>query len=358
MSGFGPLRFSLGLSIAFASGCGENSSPSLANGTGGATGSGGVVAVGTSIPNGGNAASGGATSASDRLPDAAVASGYTLNTFHTGPFSATNVDLANSGNSGYQWYLNNPFGFAPTPNSAVTINSDGSLTLTGTANAFNVGQSQGIGFGGGAYFEATISFDPSRVNVATRSWPSWWAMALEHFLALPGEHWTGQPSSYMHFIETDFFEYDTAGFAGESSYGGATHDWWGVWPTCDSTNSNYCNVTNDGKGTPFNNFVINVPTTIDFTQPHRYGYLWVPATGTRQGFAQYYFDSQPNNDKITWSQYNCDAPPAPEPGTVSWTFGVLDCNHPALVLSTGPDAPMTVYSVNVWQGSIDANLVL
>jgi hypothetical protein len=104
-------------------------------------------------------------------PAAATAAGYRVNTFHTGPFSAANIDLANTGTSGFQWYLNNPFGSPATPARSVAINPDGSLTLTGTVNAFNVAGGHGVGFGGGAYFEAALSLNPAQVDVAAGAWP-------------------------------------------------------------------------------------------------------------------------------------------------------------------------------------------
>ena len=134
----------------------------------------------------------GSISVSNAAPPQAAAVGYKLNTFHTGPWNAPKtIDMRNTGLRHYQWYLNQPFGRSPTPASALKINSDGSLTLIGGAiNAFSAPTLHGVGFGGGAYFEATFSFDPQSVaSNPQRGWPAWWSMSFEHFLGLPGQHW-------------------------------------------------------------------------------------------------------------------------------------------------------------------------
>jgi hypothetical protein len=294
----------------------------------------------------------GAISAAGMAPRQAAALRYTINTFHTGPWSAPKtIDWQNTGAIGFQWYLNKAFGGKPTPPSRLTVNRDGSLTLNGgDVNAFSAPTSHGVGFGGGAYFEATFSFDPQSVVANPHnSWPAWWAMSLEHFLNLPGQHWTGQLSNVMHFAEMDFFEYDTWNWAGRNTYGGATHDWGGTWGTNASKKGWQYNYHN-------NNFVIRLPKDTDFTKPHRYGYLWLPASATSQGYAHYYFDGLPTTDKVTWSFYNPENPPPPPAATAPWKFGINDCQHMALILGTGMNQSMTIYSVDVWQASSKANI--
>jgi hypothetical protein len=275
------------------------------------------------------------------------------------------IDVNDTQKTGFQWYLGQFFGSPATPSSDLTFNSDGTLTLNGAGTSSNAGINTaapssnaagwvGVAFGGGAYFEATFSFNPQDTITANgNGWPSFWAMAIEHLAGLPSEQWSGQPSGYDHFIETDFFEYDVWSFSPHYEYGGATHDWYGIYQqTCAN---NYCNVSNaGGGGTSFSNFQVQTPSSTDFTQDHAFGYLWVPATSTADGYAQYYFDGQPTNDKITWSKY---APTvAPPPGTPPWTFGVIDQQHEPLILGTGNNEPMKIKSVNVWQVSAANNL--
>ena len=92
-----------------------------------------------------------------------------------------------------------------------------------------------------------------------------------------GDQWPGQRPGYEHFVEPAFFEYD---LGQTKSYGGAVHDWYGVY---NSTCSNYCNYYNP-------NFARAVPSTTNFNTYHRYGLLWKPATAAAKGSLTYYFD--------------------------------------------------------------------
>src|SRR5579859_6688673 len=96
-------------------------------------------------------------------PPAAAAVGYTVNTFSTN-FTASNVDIANSGTAGYSWYPWKLFGRHANV-SAITLNPDGSVTLAGDTTgpngelttatpASNPAKFVGTAFGGGAYIDA------------------------------------------------------------------------------------------------------------------------------------------------------------------------------------------------------------
>ena len=73
-----------------------------------------------------------------------------------------------------------------------------------------------------------------------------------------------------------------------------------------------------------------VPVDTDFTQYHRID-LWVPATATRDGYAEYCFDNRKVGGTIAWSQYTNQEPPPKPP----LTFGIIDKNHLVLILGTG-----------------------
>jgi hypothetical protein len=79
----------------------------------------------------------------------------------------------------------------------------------------------------------------------------------------------------------------------------------------------------------------------------------VPATDKSPGYAQYYFDGVATPDKITWTKFHGEID---NPGTTPWTFGIIDQQHLAILLDSGPGQPMTVKSVNVWQASPAGNL--
>ncbi len=290
------------------------------------------------------------------IPPQAAAAHYTVRTFSS-TFSANQVDITNSLESGFKWYPFHFFGVS-TNLSSIVLNTDRSVTLlgdttgpggelatassTGTRNGF-----VGTAFGGGGYFEATFKFDPRDVVKNNfNGWPAWWSMAIEHMVGLETRQWLGQQTGYEHFIEADFFEYDLKDYAGKGKlnyFGGALHDWFGL----PGDKYKYSHVT-----PPYSVVVREVPINTDFTQYHRYGFLWVPATGTRDGYAEHYFDGRKVGRRVAWRQYTNQKPPPRPP----WMFSIIDHNHLVLILGTGLNEPMTVLSVNVWQASDDHNM--
>jgi hypothetical protein len=297
--------------------------------------------------------SGGDPQASD-VPPQAAASHFTVRTF-SGTFSATQVDIANTAKSGFQWYPYNFFG-GRTKLSSIGLNSDGGVTLLGDTTGPNgelasasstgaPGRFVGTAFGGGGYFEATLKFDPRDViKNSFNGWPSWWSMAVEHMASLDARQWPEQRKGYEHFVEADFFEYDLKDYVGRGMlnyFGGALHDWFGL------PGDRYGHVT-----IPYSAVVREVPPNTDFTQYHRYGFLWVPATATENGYAEHYFDGRRIGMRIAWRQYANQEPPPKPP----WMFSIIDQNHLVLILGTGQNEPMTVRSVNVWQASDEQNM--
>jgi hypothetical protein len=296
-----------------------------------------------------------------------VTAGYNVNTFHAGSFSAANVDTQLTRNPGFQFYLTGSFGFDDTPASNLTFNADGSLTMSGTgcptsgcliysvaAKGTPASAWHGTAFGGGAYFEAVLSFNPADTNSdsGANGWPAWWADPVEHAAesSINSDNWQGQTTGYVHFTETDFFEYNVWTSGNRLfQYRGSVIDWSGIW-----NGSNYPDSFQNS-----NNNLITLPVGTDLTQKHAYGFLWVPATSTTDGYFQWYFDRTPVSARVTYSQYDCAAAPSPPAASNSpWLYGVLDCQHPELILnppqSTGA---LTIYSVDVWQASGAHNIV-
>ena len=299
-----------------------------------------------------------------KVPPQAAAAGYLTKTFSS-TFSKESIDLYNTGRSGFAWYPSHFFGQQPSRPESVQINPGDGIELGAgdlaasfetAAPARTASRWVGVAFGGGAYFEATLKFDPARTAQPNRrkAWPAFWSLAIEHAASLGGQQWPGELPGYTHFIEADFFEYDVWAFSPRHYYGGAMHDWFGIYnKTCPG--SSFCGVSNAGRGgTRFTNFVVKTPQTTDYTRFHRFGFLWVPATSTRQGYAQYYFDGIATDDRVTWDKYTDQPPP---PGQSPWTFGIIDKQHLVLILTTGIGQPMTVRSVVVWQATADNNLI-
>jgi hypothetical protein len=291
------------------------------------------------------------------VPPQAAAVGYTVNTFSTN-FTAANVDVANSANTGFSWYPWGLFGHR-TNVSALVLNSDGSITLKGdttgpngelvsAASSKGGAQFVGTAFGGGAYIEAELKFNPDDVaNAGSKGWPAFWALPLEGSLLKDGAQWQGQPRGYVHTVEADILEYLYLPYGvPRNIYGAAMHDWYGIPNvTCPRGLCAQHMRSDESKR--------STPQGTDFTQYHRFGFLWVPATDAVTGYARFLFDGQMVGPERRWTKYSNQPPP---PVDQPWAFGWLDQEHLILILGTGPGEPMTVRSVNVWQASALQNL--
>ena len=296
--------------------------------------------------------------ASPDAPPQAAAVGFTMNTFSV-PFDATTVDMRDTGRSKFRWYPYRLWGKRPFMDK-IRLNGDGSITLDGhpswrnsqIATARPAKNRQGFvgtAFGGGGYFEATFRFNPEDVmRAGSKGWPAWWSVALENVAYLDGRFWPGRNDKYLHLIEADFFEYHLKDLFRKGRwnvYGGGLHDWHGVqYVTCPK---GLCGVTTSYSGN-----LRWVPVGTDFTEDHKYGFLWVPATNTRPGYAEWYFDGVRVGGRNEWEKYAGQAPPPRSP----WLFSWLDTLHIILILGTGVGQPMTVSSVNVWQADASQNL--
>jgi hypothetical protein len=226
--------------------------------------------------------------------------------------------------------------------------SDGSVVLTNTlisAVSATYGQPwHGVGFGGGGWFEAVLSFDPANPETTAgcgttyTCWPAWWAWSLEALVhssgatpgAAPSDAW-GVGGAGTRYAELDFFEFFSSH---QHEFVGTVHDWANPGGPGASQVDNLQQV-----------YVANA--TVDYTQPHAYAVLWVPAqpgTGTG-GYVQYYFDGAAVGGRVTWAPYHCASPP----NTTAPAYGVLDCQHLVLQVDTGPGQPVRLASVEVWQ---------
>ena len=293
----------------------------------------------------------------EEIPKQAFSVGYLVNTFSSG-FDRGSTDLSSTGNVGSKWYLNNFFGTRINSDS-ITVNSDHSLTLPGdvvgsngqiatAAEAKTPTKFVGKAFGGGAYIEARLKFDPESVAASnSRGWPAFWAMALEHLVG-SNEQWEKKPLGYSHFIEVDVFESDIPkSNIGARYYGANLHDWSGIYHTT-CTRGPFCDYA-----LPYSVVKRRVPENTDFTRYHSYGFLWVPATATKKGYARFYFDGQQVGEETSWEQF-IDQQESPD--GKPWEFGIIDKQHLVLLLGSGAKQPITISTVNVWQKSDVQNL--
>jgi hypothetical protein len=228
------------------------------------------------------------------------------------------------------------------PNGGVTIagpggNDYGAQLCTAHFDP-TTGTWAGMAFGNGAFFEATLSFTGAYHGPG----PTFWANDIEtmHNRTASNRNiqWPNQSPGFGNWIEADVVEFNASGRA----YGIAMHNWYG-----EATDTQDVN-TGAILGSP-----VTTPAETDFSQPHKYGLLWVPATSSTKGYAKWYFDDVQVGNSVTWDQYSQSAIPPPVSGTSA--FSVIDTRHLVLILGTGSN-PVTISAVSVWQRSPAHNI--
>jgi hypothetical protein len=298
--------------------------------------------------------SGSSNSSGSNIPAVAAAVGYKTQTF--GPAVKLNAN----------WVPWNLYGAGAQPAGAVSQNSDGSLFVSGLENnhygatVATASQSKGgkgwtgTAFGGGAYFEAVLSFTGQDNGPYNNGGPAFWALDVEHTSQGPyAVGWPGMPKDssgkiYNDFFEVDFMEYDVK----EYSYQNGIGNWYG-YPSAGHSTSNPYEAVRGVAGS------VLVPTGTDFSQYHKYGCLWVPATPSTRGYLKFYFDDRQIGVTFYWNYYNpndVSTYPAAPPVNGSTAMSGMDWRHMLLILGTGTRQPMTVQSVSVWQASGANNL--
>jgi beta-glucanase (GH16 family) len=158
------------------------------------------------------------------------------------------------------------------------------------------------------YFEARMKWDPT-----TGSWPAFWLM--------PKEDITGQnvTNGVKEVGEIDIFEGQGAN---SHTFYGTIHDW-----------QNDVDVANNEHANSF-----QLASTVDLTQYHTYGILWVP------GKITWYFDNQPLFSAATYAIFDQQNyyPILSSQEGVNWSYG----NMTGVTAST---IPLNVDWIHVWQ---------
>lgn len=336
------------------------------------------------------------------VPSQAAAVGYTTVTLGPRIVLGKSPDPITS----YPQFANGanwvPYTFTGTSwtNIGVVQNADGSITMDGTGQTFGNGISTaaagqyntardaftGLAFGGGFYAEAVMKGTGPM---------SFWANDIETMNGVSvnagPNPWPGQAAGFGDWMEVDIAEFDTT-----NSYGIAAHNWYGIVGSNVQTNTNFAKVSPPAVPTPtptpratelaqVASLLAQAQVLVDklsgqtamplaaqapapdYTQYHKYGCLWVPATASSQGYIKYYFDDQ-EMAEITWNQYNPALPPAPiDNGTNSGAFpqtsggnsaySVLDTLHLALICGATSGDSVSFQSITVWQASGAQNLI-
>jgi hypothetical protein len=218
----------------------------------------------------------------------------------------------------------------------------------------------GTTFRGGAYFEARLAWDRSKVrpdlnkpiNNFTNWWPSFYSVPVEYFNET--DQWPGMPRGYVHFVENDWFE------AWSGDYYGATlHDWYGPLHCYGRPRAlDYCNIANDGVSDahPDNPATDGVAKdqnrvymgTADPTGFHVIGALWISALHAKDGvgYVQYYFDNEPTPVWKSWNRSTNDNIAPPVAGSI---FSELDKDRSVIFIGAPRNVPLQVAWIRVWQ---------
>lgn len=284
--------------------------------------------------------------------------------------SLSTIDTSATATAGFKWYLSRFDGTAE-PASTISVSATGldihpaastaNYNLGSAAPASNAAGYVGQVFGGGGFFEATLSYDPSTVQ-AEMGFPAFWGEAVEHFANRGADYVPGTDGGFEHFGEDDFFEGD---LTAADTWSTALHDWYGVYTAkCVSGpqqgKSGFCNLANTGIGSSYDNYKSSLPDggVVDWTVAHTVAQLWVPGNASNggKGYVQNFLDGVPARggtgafsplSKTGWDDVaSYDFATLPDSSMV---FSILDQDHLIVLLGTGPETPLHVNAVKVWQ---------
>ena len=313
-------------------------------------------------------------------PTNPAASGYQLvQSDNFASVGTSTIDMANTGNPGFHWYLRKPFGYTTEPSTDFTTDAN-SLIMTASVNTAGINLTTaypngsaanglswvGNAFGSGGYFEIKMAFDGPTVQAcaATCGNPSFWGMGVSHWANVGGDQWPGQAAGFTHYIEDDFFEWDTSGFA-INKWGSGIWDWYGTY---NVTCSGFCGILNDGRtgANGYNNIFLGSNSggaiTWNNSTYHTLGNLWIAgnAANSFAGSRTIYFDGllassngAPGNPTVNWTT---TAMPAPSGtggnggvGSTPQLWSVHDLDSIVVNLGGPIGVPFHIAYVNVWQ---------
>lgn len=302
---------------------------------------------------------------SPTIPAPAAAVGYTTLAFSDNFSSIGTIDVNCTNAPGYNWYaeqwFSNPQSCTAPSNISVsggTLNLAGNGIQSAVATLPSSPYFVGTVFAHGAYFEASLSFDPAQ-GAGKTYWPSFWAIAMEHIQdnkdGQVAEQWPGQVTGYSLFGELDFFEACCGGsYVGLDFYYGTVLEWSGVYE--GSPNFTYPYRTgNFGQ-----NQLIPTGSILTYILPHYYGFLWVPENGATPGYVQFFYDRVASSPKYYFIG-PIGSPPHPgqnglsgawnpnTSGAAAATYSIIDQEHFAMSLATAGAWNLISYGVNVWQ---------
>ena len=218
-----------------------------------------------------------------KAPPAAVAAGFTRLAFREEFNDLSGIDIDDTRKPGFNFYPKLAWGKYVLPEEYIQV-KDGVLHLYNPINhaqsdlfsavgAYQGGRYTGFAVGGGAYFEASIAFDPAfkKQHSDVEGFPAFYSNPVEHFFLK-----TPQPYDYL---ELDHMEYNSGWYPDASDYFHALIKW-----TVDDQG-----IHRDFVDPVWKHRIIHVPESPDFSRFNIFGALWVPGA---EGKVNTYFNNQ------------------------------------------------------------------
>jgi len=232
-------------------------------------------------------------------PAVASSWGYNALTFWDDFLTTGTIDVNNTCQPGYNWYVQSTL-----PQSA--SNPGGYVGPTGSRLV-------GRTFKGGMYAEARLNFNPTKYF-------DWWMQDSQLWLNYADNNNTGVP-----LMEVDFIENFNAG----------------------SPAANYIQWNNNLAGTPATSGTYSVS---DYTQFHKYGFLWVPASKNGGvGIFQTYLDGATQFTQVTYGASQSPTGLMSTPPVGYYTCTDSSSLGMDLIFGGVPGSVINVDYVMVWQ---------
>lgn len=156
---------------------------------------------------------------------------------------------------------------------------------------------------------------------------------------------------YNDFFEIDFMEYDVGGSSGQYCWQNGIGNWY------DSGVATHNPVESIGGSAGS----VCAPSGTDFSQPHKYGTLWITQTQgcsaygyPSDGCLVFFFDGAQVGATFYWTAYSSSQ--LPPPANYTTAMNGMDARHMHIMIGTGGIYATTVYSMKVWQTSSANNL--
>lgn len=271
----------------------------------------------------------------DDVPAPAAAVGFNTRTF--GPAMVLDSNIRR------YTLLNNT-----EPSGAATQTLDGAINLSGAsgnsynanlATAYKISTGTGIAgtqFGGGGYFEVEAKWDPKTGQPGTPGFPApLWLMSGAHLAQKGADAWPGNSGKTIWpEVDIEFVGVDATHFKITA---------WTHYNDGTTTHNMSKSQTVSNGGSSFSNW-------------NKFGFQWVPATDTDQGYIQWFFNRVAIGDPFLWDKFNPANGPPPVEGTTM--MAEIDIFKQVIIFGTSStDWPMQVRNFIAYQTDGSKNTV-